>query len=76
MSRWLSTAPGSVLRAILGLLLANAALGQETVVPARIVGITDGTTVKALAAGNQLLRIRLSWIDAPERLLVGGPNNT
>ena len=23
-------------------------------------------TVKALAAGNQLLRVRLSWIDAPE----------
>ena len=50
----------------MALLLASAALGQETLVSARIVGVTDGDTVKALAAGNQLLRIRLSWIDAPE----------
>jgi micrococcal nuclease len=67
MSLWLSTAPGSVLRAILALLLASVALGQETVVSVRIVGITDGDTVRALAAGNQLLLIHLSWIDAPER---------
>jgi endonuclease YncB( thermonuclease family) len=39
----------------------------ETVITARLIGITDGDTVKALAAGNQLLRIRLSWIDAPEK---------
>jgi endonuclease YncB( thermonuclease family) len=55
------------LAAFLGLLLASTALGQEAVVSARIVGITDGDTVKALVAGNELLRIRLSWIDAPEK---------
>jgi micrococcal nuclease len=48
------------------LLLAGAALGQEAVVSARIVGITDGDTIKALAPGNQRLRVRPSWIDAPE----------
>lgn len=44
----------------------SAALGQEAIVTARIVGVVDGDTVKALVAGNQLLRARLSWIDAPE----------
>jgi endonuclease YncB( thermonuclease family) len=39
----------------------------ETVSTARVVGVTDGDSVKALAAGNQPLRIRLSWIDAPEK---------
>jgi endonuclease YncB( thermonuclease family) len=51
----------------LALLLASAAPGQEAIVSAQIVGITDGDTVKALAAGNELLRVRLSWIDAPEK---------
>jgi endonuclease YncB( thermonuclease family) len=56
-----------LLPAFLCLLLAGAALGQESVVSAKIVGITSGDGVKALVAGNQLLRIRLSFIDAPER---------
>jgi endonuclease YncB( thermonuclease family) len=56
-----------VLAALVALLLASTALGQETIVSARIVGITDGDTVKALLAGNELLRVRLSWIDAPEK---------
>jgi endonuclease YncB( thermonuclease family) len=55
------------LAAFLALLLASSAFGEEPVVSARIVGITDGDSVKALVAGNQLLRVRLSWIDAPER---------
>jgi endonuclease YncB( thermonuclease family) len=58
---------GPVLTALIALLLAGAALGQEAIVSARIVGITDGDTVKALVAGNELLRVRLSWIDAPEK---------
>ena len=47
-------------------MLASTALGQEAIISARIVGITDGDTVKALTADNQLLRVRLSNIDAPE----------
>jgi endonuclease YncB( thermonuclease family) len=60
-------ARGPALAALIALLLASTALGQEAIVSARIVGITDGDTVKALAADNQLLRVRLSWIDAPEK---------
>jgi micrococcal nuclease len=60
-------ARGPALAAFVVLLLASAALGQEAIVSARIVGITDGDTVKALMAGNQLFRVRLSWIDVPEK---------
>jgi endonuclease YncB( thermonuclease family) len=56
-----------VLITLVALLLASAALGQEAVVSARIVAITDGDTVKALLADNELLKVRLSWIDAPEK---------
>jgi endonuclease YncB( thermonuclease family) len=62
-----SSARGLALAAFLGLLLAGAALGQEAVVAAKVVAITDGDTVKALVAGNELFRVRLSWIDAPEK---------
>jgi endonuclease YncB( thermonuclease family) len=62
-----SNAPGLALAAFLCLLLVSNALGQESIISARVVGITDGDTVKALLAGNELLRVRLSWIDAPER---------
>jgi micrococcal nuclease len=48
------------------LLLANPLLSQEPVIPARCVGVTDGDTVKVLTADQQLLRIRLAWIDSPE----------
>jgi endonuclease YncB( thermonuclease family) len=54
------------LQAWIALLLTSPVLGQEAIVSARIVGITDGDTVKALLVGNELLRVRLSWIDAPE----------
>jgi len=60
-------ARGLALAALVVLLLASTALGQEAIVSARIVGITDGDTVKALLAGNKLLRVRLTWIDAPEK---------
>ena len=52
---------------LVALFLASTILGQEAIVSARIVGITDGDTVKALLASNELLRVRLSWIDAPEK---------
>ena len=48
------------------LLLANPLLGQESVIRARCVGVTDGDTVKVLTADQQLLRTRLAWIDSPE----------
>jgi endonuclease YncB( thermonuclease family) len=60
-------ARGPALAAFFVLLLASTTLGQEAIVSARIVGITDGDIVKALLASNQLLRVRLSWIDAPEK---------
>jgi endonuclease YncB( thermonuclease family) len=47
--------------------LASAALGQEAIVRGRCEAVVDGDTIKALAAGNELLRVRLSWIDAPEK---------
>ena len=51
----------------LTLLLANTLLGQDTVVRGRVVGITDGDTIKVLVAEKQLLRIRLAFCDAPEK---------
>ena len=60
------TAMRGTLIAFLALLLAST-FGQEAIVSGVVVGITDGDTVKALVAGNELLRVRLSWIDAPEK---------
>jgi len=45
------------------LLLVPQLFGQEPNIHARCVGVTDGDTVKALTADQQLLRIRLAWID-------------
>jgi micrococcal nuclease len=39
----------------------------ETVITARVVGITDGDTIRALTNDNQSFRIRLRNIDAPEK---------
>jgi endonuclease YncB( thermonuclease family) len=47
------------------LLLAVHAFGQG-VIHGRVVGVTDGDTVKVLTAEQQLLRVRVAWIDAPE----------
>jgi hypothetical protein len=49
------------------LLLANTALGQEPVIHGRVVGIIDGDTLKVLVTGQQLLRVRLAFCDAPEK---------
>lgn len=35
--------------------------------PARVIGITDGDTVKVLTKENEILKIRLAEIDTPER---------
>jgi len=46
--------------------VATSAFGQEPNIHPRCVGVTDGDTVKVLTADQQLLRIRLAWIDSPE----------
>jgi endonuclease YncB( thermonuclease family) len=60
------------------LLLANPLLGQEPVIRARYVGVTDGdtVTVTVINTANEQLRIRLAWIDCPEmgKLSVTAPN--
>jgi endonuclease YncB( thermonuclease family) len=33
----------------------------------RIISITDGDTVKVLTAANEQIRVRLAFIDAPEK---------
>jgi len=53
--------------AFLLLLITGPVQLPETVIAARIVGITDGDTTRALTPDNQLLRIRLKNIDAPEK---------
>ena len=35
--------------------------------PAKVIGITDGDTIKVLDAANNQHKIRLAGIDAPER---------
>jgi endonuclease YncB( thermonuclease family) len=48
------------------LLLRPQLFGQESVIRARCVGVTDGDSIRVLAPSNQMLRIRLAWIDSPE----------
>jgi endonuclease YncB( thermonuclease family) len=47
------------------LLLAANGFAQD-VIRGRCVAVSDGDTIKVLATGRELLRIRLAWIDAPE----------
>jgi endonuclease YncB( thermonuclease family) len=51
----------------LALMLASAALGQQSVIHCRVVSVTDGDTIKVLVTEKQLLRIRLAFCDAPEK---------
>jgi endonuclease YncB( thermonuclease family) len=48
-------------------LLANTVLGQQSVIYGRVVGLTDGDTLKVLVAGQELLRVRIAFCDAPEK---------
>ena len=52
--------------AFLVLLLSSSAPAQEAVVSGLVVAVLDGDTIKVLAPGNELLGVRLSYIDAPE----------
>ena len=49
------------------LFLSLSALAQESVWHGRVVGVTDGDTIRVLTPGNQQNRIRLAFIDAPEK---------
>ena len=53
-------------------MLVSAVFGQEPVVHGRVVGVTDGDTLKILVADQQLLRVRLAFCDAPEKRQVLG----
>ncbi len=55
------------LLAFLLLLITGPVQLLESVVLARVVGITDGDTIHALANDYHLLRVRLRNIDAPEK---------
>ena len=50
---------------ILGLLLASLPVQAEFT--AKVVGITDGDTIKVLDENNTQHKIRFAGIDAPER---------
>jgi endonuclease YncB( thermonuclease family) len=63
-----STAPfveAPKLNNLFSLPIASAERAQ--VVTGKVVAVTDGDTIKVLSAGNQLTRIRLAFIDAPEK---------
>jgi micrococcal nuclease len=47
------------------LLLAANASAQD-VIHGRVVGVTDGDTIKVLTAEKQLLRVRVAFVDALE----------
>jgi endonuclease YncB( thermonuclease family) len=47
--------------------LATVVLGQDLVIQGRVVGVTDGDTIKVLVADQKLLRVRLAFCDAPEK---------
>jgi nuclease-like protein len=48
------------------LLLASHALAQDLIV-GRCVGITDGDTIRVLTLEKELLRVRVAFVDAPEK---------
>jgi micrococcal nuclease len=47
--------------------LAPSVLGQELENHGRVVGVTDGDTLKILVGDQKLLRVRLAFCDAPEK---------
>src|SRR5262249_28402496 len=57
----------TALGALLVLFCTNRALASELIIPARVIGVFNGDTIRVLKGSNQQLRIRLAWIDAPEK---------
>lgn len=51
---------------IIGALGVAACSQGEDIYVAKVIGITDGDTLKVLKAGNEQVKIRLSGIDCPE----------
>ena len=51
---------------LLALLALAAHDFGQSVIRGRCVGISDGDTIRVLAVDQQLLRVRVAWIDAPE----------
>ena len=67
MPRRLLNAPGLALAAFLSLFLLTAVLGQgPSMVRGKVVGISDGDTIKVLVAGRQLIKVRIAFVDSPE----------
>lgn len=60
MKKWKAISPALLLAYLLFPLSALA-------FPAKVVGVTDGDTVKVLTSDQELLKIRLAEIDTPER---------
>lgn len=54
-----------VLIILISLILATTALSDD-LITARVVGVTDGDSIKVLAPGNKQVKIRLHGIDCPE----------
>ncbi len=49
---------------VIALACGSAAAGE---LQCKVVGISDGDTIKALCPGNDLVKVRLAEIDAPEK---------
>ena len=61
-----SNALGMALTAFLGLLLANAALGQDLAIRGCCVGVHDGDSLTLLSPEHMRIKIRVAFLDAPE----------
>ena len=43
------------------------ALPNQTPIHGRTIGVTDGDTIEVLTTANQQIRVRLAFVDAPEK---------